>query len=495
MIIGVIVAINILSDMFMLRLDLTQERKYTLSRATKKILKNLPEPVTVTAYFSKDLPPDVAMVRREFKELLIEYGKVSGGKILYEFQNPNENEEIEMAAQQQGIGPVLINLRDKDQMKQQKAYLGAVIQLGERKEIIPFMKPGMPFEYELSTAIKKLAVENKPLIGILQGHGECPLGRLAQVQNALAVLYNTEPVTINDTIDNLSRFNTLAIIAPTDSFSPVHLAQLDNFLNQGKKIFIALNRVRVDLQNGYTNLQNTGLEQWLAQKGLIVEDNLLFDKNCGSVNIQQKYGNMTFTTPVAFPHLPIISNFANHPVTKGLEAVILQFASSIRFSGDSALKFTPIVKSSDASGTEPMPVYFNVQKQWTDRDFPSKNIPVGAALEGKLGSSHTINTKMIVIADGDFPQNEEGQNAQPIHADNINLMVNSIDWLSDETGLIDLRTKAITSRPIKDLETSSKTMIKYLNFLLPIIVVILYGMMRMQRNRTLRVKRMEEGYV
>ena len=79
--------------------------------------------------------------------------------------------------------------------------------------------------------------------------------------------------------------------------------------------------------------------------------------------------------------------------------------------------------------------------------------------------------------------------------DNVNLMVNSVDWLSDETGLIDLRTKAITARPLKDVDEGRALFLKWLNFLLPIVLIILYGIYRNQRNRSLRVKRMEEGYV
>ncbi len=102
---------------------------------------------------------------------------------------------------------------------------------------------------------------------------------------------------------------------------------------------------------------------------------------------------------------------------------------------------------------------------------------------------------MVLITDGDFAVNGEGQEAQQRPPDNVSLMVNSIDWLSDDTGLIDLRTKEVTSRPLKELEDGKRTFVKWLNFLLPIAFVLVVGVVRVEIRRRKRIKRMEEGYV
>jgi len=133
-------------------------------------------------------------------------------------------------------------------------------------------------------------------------------------------------------------------------------------------------------------------------------------------------------------------------------------------------------------------------KQWTASDFPLSSQPVAVVVEGKLPA--TSGYKMIVFGDGDFAVNGEGQNAQQLGEDNISLMSNAIDWLSDDTGLIELRTKGITSRPLDpSLEDSTKTLLKYLNFLLPIILVIFYGVFRFQLKRKIRNQLMTTDYV
>lgn len=493
LIIGVIILLNILSDKFFLRLDFTEDNRYTLSKATKDIIKSLDEPVTVKAYFSDDVPPDVAKTKRDFKELLVEYASISGGKVVYEFINPNADEQLEQQAMQAGIQPVIINSREKDQSVQKKAYLGAVIQKGENDDIIPFMQPGAAMEYALSSSIKKLSVSEKPVIGLLQGHGEPAINAMQQVMSSLNILYQVETVTLVDSTNLLDKFNTVVIVAPKDSFPQSHLSQLDKFLADGKKLFIAINKVDGDFSTSMGNVVNTGLEGWLKNKGITVENNFVVDANCASVQVRQQQGGFSFATNVNFPYLPIISDFAEHPVTKGLEAVILQFASSITFNGDTSIKFIPLAKSSKKSGTASAPLYFNIQKQWTENDFPLSGIPVAALFEGKLAGNNS--SKLILISDGNFPVNGEGQQAQQLQGDNVNLMVNAIDWLSDDTGLIELRTKGVTSRPLDQIEDGTKATLKWLNFLLPIILIVVYGIFRMQMKRRIKIKRMEEGYV
>jgi gliding-associated putative ABC transporter substrate-binding component GldG len=492
LVVAIIIIVNIIAAQFYFRLDFTEDKQYTLSKATKDILNDLAEPVTVKAYFSEDLPPQLQQTRREFQDMLVEYGKLSDGQVIYEFINPNKDEQTESDAMQNGIQPVVINVREKDQVKQQKAYVGAVLNIGNTSEIIPVIEPGAAMEYALSTAIKKLSLAEKPSVGLLRGHGEPGIGELIQVNTELSVLYSFEELTLTDSTTIPSRFKTIAIVAPSDSFPAYQLAQLDEFLANGGRIFIAMNRVNGDLQSAYGMAVNTGLESWLNNKGVLVNGNFVLDANAVNVTMQQQIGNAIHISSLLMPYIPIINNFADHPVTKGLEAVIMQFISNMEFNGDTGLTFTPLVFTSEKANIEPAPQYFNYQRQWTEFDFPMKNLVVGAALEGKIAGN--VPTKMVIISDGDFPVNGPRGRQQQLQEDNVNLMVNSIDWLSDDTGLITLRTKGITSRPIKDLDDSKRSFLKWMNFLLPIFLILIYGFIRFQINRNKRVARMEENW-
>lgn len=488
---AIVIIINILSKSYSFRLDFTEGKEYTLSKATRNILRDLDKPVTVTAYFSKDLPPNIAGVSDNLKDMLVEYGNRSGGMVVYKFVNPNENEELEQEAMKNGIQPVMINVREKDQVKQQKAYIGAVVSMGEEKETIPFFQPGAAMEYALSTSVKKLSVVDKPAVAIIQGHGEPPINEMPQVYTELSVLYSVEPFIMSDTSEIPDRFKTIAIVRPTDTINSQHLAQFDRFLAGGGRMFIALNRVEGDFSTASGKSSATGMEDWLMHKGITITDNFVIDANCGAVTVQQQQGNFIMTSQVSFPYFPVISKFADNPVTRGLESIVLQFASPITFAGDTTKRFTPIAFSSTQSGTIRAPLYFDIQKQWAENDFPMSGIVVAGILEGKL--SGETESKIVVVSDGDFAVSGS-QRGQQLPPDNVSLMVNSVDWLSDDTGLIDLRTKEVTSRPVKELPDGTRSFLKWFNFLLPIVLIIIYELIRMQINRNKRVKRMEVSY-
>ena len=495
LILGILLLVNLLASRFFFRLDFTADQRYSLSDATKNILASLEEPITITAYFSENLPPNIEKVREDFRDMLVEYASYSNGQIVYEFVNPSENQETEMKAQQNGIRPIMINVRERDQMKQQRAYLGAFIQLGEQKDVIPFIQPGSAMEFALTTSIKKLAVKEKPKIAFLQGNGEPKLSAIPQLLNQLSIIYDVQTFEFNDTAGIPSVYKTLAIVAPKDTIPSKYFRYLDEYLSTGGKLLIALNRVEGDLSNAMGKDHYVGLSDWLQEKGIVVEKNFLLDANSGSVMVRQQQGMFIMNTPVKFPYIPVITKFEKHPITEGLESVMMPFVSSIQLNPkDTTIVMYPIATTSEKTGLQTPPVYFDVMKNWTLSDFGYSSMPVAVAVEGNISGG--VNSKMVVFGDGDFAINGEGQEAQQLQGDNISLMANAIDWLSDDTGLIALRTKGVTSRPLDaSLEDSTKSLLKYLNFLLPIFLVIFYGVFRFQQRKKIRNKLLNVSYV
>ena len=495
LVIGIILLVNIISNRFFLRLDFTADQRYSLSDATEDILENLTDPVTVTAYFSEDLPPDIQKVRTDFRDLLTEYANLSGGQLVYEFVNPNENQETEMEAQQSGISPLMINVRERDQVKQQRAYLGALIQIGEQKEAIPVIQPGAAMEYELSSNIKKLTIVDKPKLALLQGNGEPGLDQLQQFNQLISIMYEIDTLNLSDTNLISSDYKALVVVAPKDSIPVNYFPYFDDYLRRGGRIALALNTVEGDLNTGAGAEVSTGLEEWVKGKGINIEKNFVIDINCTNVMAQQRTAFGVMNIPISFPYIPIVSNFTDHSITTGLESVLFPFVSEIKIEPkDTSITYIPLAVSSDKSDVNGLPLFFNVQKQWRNSDFGQKSIPVAVAMEGNLAGN--TNTKMVVFGDGDFIVNGAGQNARQLQPDNINLMVNAIDWLADDTGLVELRTKGVTYRPIDpDLEDGTKSFLKYFNFLLPIVLIVIYGVIRSQIRKNSRNKLQSVRYV
>ncbi len=489
--IGVVALLNLVAGEWFFRLDYTEDGQYTLSDATISILEDIEEPVHIKAYFTEDLPENITRARQDFKDLLIEYNSHADGNIVYEFINPNENEESKNKAMQEGIQPVMIDVRENDERTQKQAFFGAIVQYGEEKEIIPFIQPGGAMEYALTTSIKKVASTDKPVIGILTGHGELGKDRLIQVSSHLEMLYEVREFEI-DSAGIPSFYKAIAMVRPTDTLNPAHLTALDNYLAQGGSVFLAYNPVNPDLQTSFVTKKDIGLNGWLAQKGINVDEALVTDANCGQITVTQQRGMFRMQNNINFPYFPIVTSFGDHSAVKGLEGVVMQFPCPMAYSGDTAIKFTALAMSSEKSGTQGLPTYLDIQKQWTAADFGAPDQVLAGVLEGKIVGDQP--SRLVVVTDGDLADNgEQGQQRQ-VQADNVNLVANSIDWLSDDSGLIDLRTQGVNYRPLDEIEDGTKTFLKYGNFLAPILLVMLYGFIRFQRRKAIRLRRQAIQY-
>lgn len=498
---GILVVLNLISSNLFFRLDFTADKRYTLSEATKSTLNDLNEVITVTAYFSEDLPPQLLSTRKDFRDLLEEYEKRSNGNLVYEFINPNKDDDSETKAQVAGINPLLVNVTERDQVQQLRAYMGAVLRMKDQKEVIPVIEPGAAMEFSLTTAIKKMALTDKPRVGILQGNRQPSLGAMSQLQEQLQVLYQVEPVMWNDSSDIPGYYQSVLLVNPKDSISTAQFSKLDNYLQQGGGVLVAYDNFNGDLNSGFVSAPpDIGLKSWLGGKGIIVNDQLVTDINCASVGVPQQVGPFTMTAQVQFPYFPIISNFNEHPITGGIEALLLPFANSLVSTNvDSSQTVTPLAVTSTQSGAGNLPVMIDVQKEWSQSDFPMSEQILALAVEGTGG-------KLVVLGSGSFIVNGEPaapsipgmppqqSQQQQLNPDNINFVANAIDWMSDDTGLSDLRTKGVTTRPLEPVEDGTKNLIKYGNLIAPILLVLLYGFQRRQRNLRRRQRWLEGKY-
>lgn len=493
--IGIVVVLNLISDKLFFRLDFTADGRYTLSNATKNVLEDLDDVVTITAYFSEDLPTQLLSNRKDFLDMLIEYENRSDGNIVYEFVNPNETEETEGEAQQAGISPVVINVTERDQVQQMRAYMGAIMEMGDRKEIIPVIQPGAAMEYDLTTSLKKISIQDKPKVAFLQGHGEPSLGATAQLIQQLLVLYDVEPLILTDTAVVPSYYRTLVIMNPTDTITSRDFSLIDNYIDQGGNVFVSFSAVEGDMRTAYLQPSaDIGLRGWLQDKGLIVGYRFVVDAACASVSVRQQQGPFTFNAQVQFPYFPIVQEFPEHPISQGIESLLLPFVTNIAINNtDTSIHITPLALSSANSGLIPAGRAIDINKKWAENDFPLQNEILAVALDGKIGSNP--GARMVVVPNGSFAVNgEPGEGQQQLNPDNVNFASNSIDWLSDDTGLIDLRTKGVTSRPLDVIEDSTRNMLKYGNVFIPILIILIYSFVRKQTNNRRKQEWMQGNY-
>ena len=497
LVIGITILINILAANYYLRLDFTADQRYTLSSATEQILQQTERPVTVKAYFSKNIPARLKQVKRYFRDLMVEYANASEADFVYNFINPNKSREQEQKAQQKGIKPMLVGSRERDQVTRQRVYMGAEIKIGDQTEVISQIRPQGPLEYKLSSGIRKLSNTEKPQIALLQGHDEVSKQDLGQALRKLKVLYQVESYTLKGNEPIPDQYRTAMLIHPKDSLTNAELSQLDAFLADGRGLFVATDRVESKLQQQQLMSQSTALEDWLEGKGFTIPNESLIDAECGAITVRQQVQGRPIRRRINFPYFPIVKQFEEHPITTGLGQLFLPFTSPLELTDTAGNpSYKVLATSSGTSGTQGLPARIQVSKQWTEQDFPQPKIPIAASVEGQLGSNPTAPARMVVVSSGnlipDAEENTQGRRqGNNVREGNADFLANSIDWLSDQMGLMALRTQGVENRPVKEVSDGTRATIKYGNALAPVLVIILIGLFRYQRQQAKRKRWMQ----
>ncbi len=285
-----IVLLNVLSAILFVRIDFTFNNRYSLSKVSKEAIQEIKEPITIDFYITEDLPQDIKKVAKEFISLVKEYKSRSRVPFSINTIYPNTEQKGNMALAS-GIQPILVELRERDMEKIQNVFMGAVIKIGNKQSVIPYINHNTPIEYEITRILKQTTDTVKPHIAFVSGHREASLGQMPQLINELSHLTDISVIKLFNAGD-LNRFNVLCIVGPQDMYTPYEKEQIEKYLSNGGRLFVALNHAVGQLNesqhNGYIN--PTGLEDVLAEKGLKILPDFVVDNNCGTMTVNQHNG-------------------------------------------------------------------------------------------------------------------------------------------------------------------------------------------------------------
>ncbi len=512
LIVGIIIFANIIALRFFKRFDLTADKIFTLSDASKNLVKSLDDKFLVKAYFTTDLPPEYANNRRFLKDELDEYRAYSGGNFQYEFVDPSKNQELEQEAQRYGIPPVQVQVLKQDKLQVQNAYMGLVFLYADKQERLPVIQSTSNLEYEISSAVKKLTSKELKKIGFLTGHGEPTLQQMSKLQDILSKQYTVTTVDLSSGKPISSDIAALMIVAPDKPFRSWEKFLIDQYLMKGGRIGFMLNKVNATLQTQMGQPLNLDLDDLLESYGVRVNTDLVRDASCAYVNVQQQAGFMIIQNQVPFYFLPQAADFdQTSPVVKDLRSVVFYFVSSIDTSiaRTKGLTARVLVKSSKRSGRQENAFVISAAMQMTPDMFNESGIPLCVTVEGAFPSAfgsrpiimdstakNPVDTtgkivsgklsKIVVVGDGDFLQDQYSGGSR----DNFLLASNLIDWLADDIGLASIRARDAGSKPLEEISESAKGWVKGINLALPPLLVVFVGVIRW-RWRVATRKRLE----
>jgi len=485
-----LVLLNLIARNWYHRVDLTDTKMYSLSSSTKQVIERIDDLLNVKVYFSDNLPGEYGNNRRYLQDILEEYAAISKGNIRFEFYVPDTDEELEQEAQKSGVQPVQLQVIEKDKAVVKKVFMGVAIYFEDQREVIPVVLSTTGLEYEITTRIKMLVEKNKKFVGIINTGDDGPqTNTLSQI---LRQRYEVRPVDISNEIP--SNINVLIVTGVKDSLETGSFTNLENFMENGGNMFVAQNPLDVDLQTQRAVVYQSNIFDLLKPYGISVTENLILDKSCGRVNVMQDMGFIRMNVPMEYPFLPIIRSFnMDEALVSGLEQVHVFFSTEIEFDSVATNVTTiPLFSSSNKSGV--MTGFYNLgpdpkqNPQLRNLNQPGK---VVAARSELVHEETGVVSQLILVADNRF-LSDDGGGAVP---ENHIFMMNAIDFLMGDRDLIALRSREITDRKLDEekITDEAKRTWKWVNGLLPSLLIIGFGFWRLRGNKR-RAKHIEELY-
>jgi gliding-associated putative ABC transporter substrate-binding component GldG len=528
-IIVVLIVINALSSQFFKRFDLTSDQRYTLSETTLNTLKNVKEPIFIDVFLDGDFPSEFKRLQSETYQLLEEY-KAYNSNIIFKFNDPNgdaTNAE-QYTAELIGLGftPTNINQNTKGKKELIQIFPWAIANSGEKSVRVPLLvnnfgnkpeeninKSVQLLEYAFTDALTKLTSVKKKKIAILRGNGEISDKYLSDLLLNAKEYYalgefNLDSLTYDlpKTLENLKRFDMALIVKPTQAFSDEEKYILDQYIMQGGKTMWLMDQVSIDLDSLYNEdrqsvafPRNLNLDDLFFKYGVRINPRLIQDLLSTPVTAQSPNGE---DFPIDWLYSPIVRSEENHPINKNINLVKLEFANQMDTLKNGITK-TVLLKSSPQSKAIGAPVLIGLNQFMENLDeskFNEGSQIIGTLLEGQFTSvfnnrikpfkiagniDQGVATKMIVIADGDIVnytyinkkpvQNGYDQWTQQVYG-NKDFLMNSINYLMDDDGLINIRSKNVELPLLDEQKVTEKyTLSQIITVGLPIVLLVVFG--------------------
>jgi ABC-2 type transport system permease protein len=533
-----IVLLNTLASFVFYRIDLTEEKRYTIKSQTKQMLKNLDDRVFVEVYLGGELNAGFTRLQKSIRETLEEFRVYSGNRVTYIFTDPAEAKSTKARGEfmadlsAKGIQPTNVIDKQNGQRVEKLIFPGALVSYGGDEVGVMFLKGNKAasaeeeinqsvegIEFELANAIYRLANTEQKRIGLVKGQGELDSIYAAGLINALASVYALSNVSLSS--PDLDNYDALVVAKPTKRFTEQDKYSLDQYLMHGGKLLLLLDKVQasmdsVSIQEYLAFPSDLDLDDLLFKYGIRLNPDLVQDQNAAFFPVVTGQSGATPRIQlIEWPFFPMINQYADHPITRNLDAVVTRFVSSIDTVKATGIKKTPLLFTSRYSRTLTAPVRVNINDIREDEtsQFQNSFVPVAYLLEGKFSSlfnnrilpataskqnflSESTATKIIVVSDGDIARNEinpRTKQPQPLGFDpytnytyaHRDLILNMLAYLTDENGLIMARNKEVKIRPLdRKRAVEEKTKWQLINLALPMVLIIAYGIIRaMMRKR------------
>lgn len=535
-----IVALYFISEKCFFRIDLTSEKRYSISDNTKRMLKGIEDPLSVKIYLDGDLNPGFLRLKRATKEMLDEFSVYCNSDVDYEFINPSgaasnaEREKNYAELEKRGMRGTLVHDRDNEGKSIQKViYPWAEISYAGKSLPVCLLKNVAGnsgeenlnisienLEFGLTDVIRMLTSREVQKIAFIEGHNEFPEPFVYDASQALSHYYQVDRGVITNDVGILDGYKAIIIAGSEKKFSEQEKYVIDQYVMNGGKVLWLLDGSRISLDSLSTSSQTIGianeinLEDQLFTYGVRINPVLVQNVQCALIPVNMaREGDQPKFEPTSWYYSPLLMTSPEHPATRNLTPIKSEFTSSIDFVGsDTTLKRDVLLATSPGSHIQNVPSIVNMEVINVERNAQYFNISnrvfIGVAEEGVFHSvfrnrlipegikttektrTESKPTKMIFVADADIIRNDvqgsgENMNILPLGFDrymnqqfgNKDFILNAVNYLTDDDGWMALRNREIKLRLLhKPAVIGLRTFWQTINMVLPLLLLGLFGL-------------------
>lgn len=533
---ALLILLNVAGSLFFQRIDLTGDKRYSLSSVSEEQAQSLEDIVFVRVYLEGDLPADYKKLRDATQELLDEFRAYAGDNLQYEFIDPSEKvdekerEKVYQKLVKEGLKPTTLRKNSVEEASEKIIFAGAVVtyrnktlpwqilksQMGVA-EVVMINNSIQQLEYEFARILRNLSTLNKKRIAFVEGHGELSDLEVADFEKSLEEFYSVERVQIDGQLNALRDFDAIIIAGPDSAFNDKDKFIVDQFIMKGGKALWLYEPVLAtmdSLKNATTTLslpRDLNLDDLLFKYGIRVNRDLILDMQSLPIPVVTgQIGNAPRQELFPWPYFPLVIPNAKHAIVKNLDGIAVRFASTIDWVGkDKDLKKVNLLTSSPYSRVvnTPARISFNILRNKPDkRQYNLGPQRIATLVEGVFKSAFTnripkrilnndaiafteksFPTKQIFVSDADIIRNQINEErgefytlgydkyTRRIYA-NKDFLMNCMNYLLDDSGLLEVRTKEFKIRLLdrSRIEKESQKW-QFINLALPALIIVLFG--------------------
>lgn len=542
-----LLVVNYIAKQWHTRIDLTQDKRYTLSEVSKKTLAKIQNPIVIDVLLKGNIPTEFKKLQTETIQLLDEYA-AANNNIIVNFVNPLEGEERPESVIQElinnGYQPLQITQNEAGKSSIEYIFPWAVISDGKKSERVRLFvnKLGatdqeqvqnsvQKLEYNFTDALYKFALDKKKKIAILRSNGALEDIYMADFLKTAREYYFIAPFTLDSvatnpekTLHDLEKFDLLLVPKPTEPFTDAQKQVVDQYIMNGGRALWLIDNVAVSLEDMYKTGGmtmampiNLNLTDMFFQYGFRINYTLVNDLYFSEIIVATGDGSQTRYMPIPWVYNPLVISGNNHLINNHLDAVRFQFANSID-TLKNGVKKTVLLASSPFSKADGTPREINLRFDPNNQNkeaYKHGNIPLAVLLEGEFNSVYKdrirpINlkeksdrskpTKMLVVADGDIIKNDiDSKNNIPLelgfdkwtskYYDNKSFLQNALNYLLDDTEFLSLRNKKVQLAFLdkqKVAESVNSWQIKVFVYPLLLLILVMLSVLYFYRKKNIR---------